>query len=239
VSGWFTEDFTLAEMRSLRARERLPFRSQAYNGQYAIPTFAEVIALADSLGRARGRPVGLYPETKHPTYFRAIGLPIEERLLEDLRAAGMDHAAAPVFIQSFEVGNLRRLATMTRVRLIQLMSTGTPPDFREGGAIPSYAMMATPAGLHAVAEYAHGIGPDKGLVLGAVGTPSSLVTDAHAAGLRVHVWTMRAEPRFVAARFAGDMHRELRALLELGVDGVFADHPDVAAAVIRSQGVPQ
>ncbi len=234
VTGWFTEDFTLAELRTLRARERLPFRSQEHNGRYLIPTFAEVLALADSLGRARGRAVGLYPETKHPSYFREIGLPLEEPLLEDLRAAGLDAADAPVLIQSFEVGNLRRLAMMTEVRLIQLMADGAPADHVEGGDVPTYAVMATAPGLRAVAEYAHGIGPAKALVFGADGGGTTLVQGAHAAGLQVHVWTLRAEPRFVPVRFDGDMRRELHALLALGVDGIFADHPDVAVEVMRS-----
>ncbi len=221
VTGWFVEDFTLAELRTLRARERLSFRSQDYNGQYQVPTLAEVVALADSLGRARGRVVGLYPETKHPSYFREIGLPLEEPLLAELRAANLDRADAPVLIQSFEVGNLRRLAGMTTVRLIQLLTGGAPT-------------MVTPAGLRGIAEYAYGIGPDKGMVFGADGGGTQLVQDAQAVGLHVHVWTLRAEPRFVPARFSGNVREELRALLALGVDGIFADHPDVAVEVMRS-----
>lgn len=243
VTGWFTEDFTLDEIRTLRARERLPFRSQEWNGRFRVPTFAEVLALADSLGRARGRPVGVYPETKHPTYFRGIGLPLEEPLLEALREAGWERADAPVLIQSFEVGNLRELATRTPVRLIQLVADGgAPADRATGGdsadgSVPTYAEMITPEGLRAVATYAWGIGPDKRLVLPPRGGERSLVRDAHAAGLQVHVWTLRSEPRFQGPRFGGDPFAEVRAFLAAGVDGVFADFPDVVVRVLEADGV--
>ncbi len=235
VSGWFTEDFTLAELRTLRARERLPqLRSTAYDGQFLVPTFDEVLALADSLGRARGRVVGVYPETKHPSHFRAIGLPLEEPLLASLDRVGWNRADAPVFIQSFEVGNLRTLATRTRVRLIQLMAEGAPPDRARDASIPTYAELRTPAGLRALAAYVHGIGPEKGLVLPGAQADgaTTLVRDAHAAGLKVHVWTIRAEPRFVGPRFSGDVQAEVRAFVEAGVDGVFTDQADVVRGVV-------
>ncbi len=233
VSGWFTEDFTLAELRTLRARERLPqLRSTAYDGQFLVPTFDEVLTLADSLGRARGRVVGVYPETKHPSYFRAIGLSLEEPLLASLDRMGWNRADAPVFIQSFEVGNLRVLAQRTRVRLIQLMADGAPADRAADPAIPSYAELRTPAGLRALAAYVHGIGPEKQLVLPGDGGETTLVRDAHAAGLKVHVWTIRAEPRFVGPRFSGDVQAEVRAFVEAGVDGVFTDQADVVRGVV-------
>jgi glycerophosphoryl diester phosphodiesterase len=233
VSGWFTEDFTLAELRTLRARERLPeLRSTAYDGQFLVPTFDEVLALADSLGRARGRVVGVYPETKHPSYFRAIGLPLEEPLLVALDRVGWNRADAPVFIQSFEVGNLRVLARQTRVRLIQLMADGAPPDRALDASIPTYDELRTPDGMRALAAYTHGIGPEKGLVLPGDGGETTLVHDAHAANLKVHVWTIRAEPRFVGARFGGDVQAEVRAFKAAGVDGVFTDQPDVVRGVL-------
>jgi len=229
VSGWFTEDFTLAELRTLRARERLPFRDQSFNGQFLVPTFDEVLALADSLGRARGRVVGVYPETKHPSYFREIGLPLEEPLLDALSRVGWNEAEAPVFIQSFEVGNLRWLAERTPVRLIQLVAAGSPPDRARDASIPTYAQLLAPEGLRALATYVHGIGPEKRLVLPVSGAPTSLVRDAHAAGLKVHIWTIRREPMFVGERFAGDVAAEVAAFREAGVDGVFADHPEVVS----------
>jgi glycerophosphoryl diester phosphodiesterase len=228
VSGWFTEDFTLAELRTLRARERLPeLRGTAHDGQFLVPTFDEVLALADSLGRARGRVVGVYPETKHPSYFRSIGLPLEPPLLAALDRAGWNRADAPVFIQSFEVGNLRALARETPVRLIQLVAAGAPPDAAMDATVPTYEAMRTPEGLRAVAAYAHGIGPEKRLVLPDAGGETTLVRDAHAAGLAVHVWTVRAEPVFVGKPFGGDVRAEVRALRAAGVDGVFADQPEV------------
>ena len=231
LTGWFVEDFTIAELKTLRAKERLPQlrpANAAYDGQEAIPTFAEVIALAKAHG------VGIYPETKHPTYFRSIGHPTDELVVTALREAGWDSAEAPVYLQSFEVDNLKRLATMTKVRLIQLVAgEGAPAD----GAAPSYAAMMTPAGLRAVAKYAYGIGPDKAM-LWSGDAPSPLVKDAHAAGLRVHPWTYRAENYFLRAPFRrgtdplahGDLAGEIRAALDQGIDGFFTDFPAIGVA---------
>ncbi len=214
IAGWFTEDFTLAELRTLRARERLPFRSHAHDGEYAIPTFDEVLALADSAGRRRGRAVGLYPETKHPTYFRSIGLPLEPALLAALRARGLDRRDAPVFIQSFESGNLRELARQTSVRLIYLVAA---------------PQQVTPDALREMATYAAGVGANTRLLIGSdsAASPTSLVRDAHAAGLKVHVWTLRSEPPFLPRRYRGDPLAEVREMQQLGVDGIFGDFPDV------------
>ena len=221
VSGWFTEDFSLAEIKTLRARERLALRSHAYDGQFQIPTFDEVIALAQQLGAARGRPVGIYPETKHPTYFRSLQLPLEEPLLASLRKHGWNSRQAPVFIQSFEQGNLRELRKKTEVRLVQLVSTP--------------AMIAGD-GLKAIAAYADGVGPEKRLIVpikddGSLSTPTDLVARAHAAGLFVHVWTVRIDKPFLPAGYQGRGEAEFEQLRSLGVDGVFTDFPDVAVKV--------
>ena len=229
VTGWFTEDFTLAELRTLRARERLAFRSHAHDGQFAIPTFDEVLALADSLGRQRGRPVGVYPETKHPTYFRGIGLPLEPPLLAALRARGLDRGDAPVFIQSFEVGNLQALRRETRVPLVLLLAGGEVPYDRQLlGDRRTGADWVTPAGLREVARFAAAVGVNtRMLVGGAAGAaPTTLVRDAHAAGLAVHAWTLRPEGVFLAPRYGGDPLAEVRELAALGVDGLFGDYPD-------------
>ncbi|WP_425505755.1 glycerophosphodiester phosphodiesterase [Sphingomonas hominis] len=235
LTGWFTEDFTLAELKTLRAKERLPqlrAANTAFDGQETIPTLAEIIALA----KARG--VAIYPETKHPTYFARIGHPTDRLLVDQLKAAGWDGADAPVFIQSFEVDNLKRLKTLTRVRLIQLVAAaGAPAD----GAAVSYAAMVTPAGLREVARYAWGIGPDKAMlwqIRGQGDAPTTLVADAHAAGLRVHPWTYRAENVFVRAPFRrvgephvhGDVAGEMAAALTQGIDGFFTDFPAIGVA---------
>ena len=229
-SGWFTEDFTLAELKTLRAVERLPKLrpdNAKYDGQFEIPTLAEVIALAKQHSK-NGRVVGIYPETKHPSYFAGIGHPMEARLVAQLKAAGWSKPGDPVFIQSFEVNNLKRLHTMTGLRLIQLMdASGAPAD----AAAPSYAAMATPAGLTAVARYAYGIGPNKDLIQKGDDAPSTLVADAHAVGLRLHPWTFRAENMFLPPSLRtgtdpavpGRIAEEITRFLDLGIDGFFTD----------------
>jgi glycerophosphoryl diester phosphodiesterase len=246
ITGWFTEDFTLAEIRTLRAKERLPDvrpTNTAFDGTQLIPTFQEVIDLAKRSG------VGIYPETKHPTYFRGIGLPLEEPLLATLRANGLDRANAPVFIQSFEVGNLQRLHGMTRVPLVQLVdAVGKPFDFVVSGDPRTYADLVTPAGLREIASYARGIGPNKNLIVprdsaNRLQQPTSLVGDAHRAGLVVHPWTFRNENTFLPADFQqgnpaspvfplarGDAPAEYRLFFGLGVDGLFSDDSDTAVA---------
>ena len=231
LAGWFTEDFTLAELETLRAKERLPLLrpdNAGYDGRYPIPTLAEIIALA------KRRGVGIYPETKHPSYFARIGHPTDVRLVAELHAAGWDGPGAPVFIQSFEVENLRRIHAMTRLRLIQLVAgDGAPAD----GAAPSYAAMLTPAGLARIAAYAWGIGPDKAQ-LWSGGAPTALVADAHRAGLRVHPWTYRAENGFLPRAFKrgidprghGDVAGEIAAALAQGIDGFFTDYPLIGVA---------
>jgi glycerophosphoryl diester phosphodiesterase len=236
-SGWFVEDFTLAELKTLRAKERLPLLRPAnvkYDGRFAIPTLAEIIALAKRETQETGRTIGIYPETKHPTYFASIGHPTDALLVKQLRDAGWDSADAPVFIQSFEVKNIQAIHAMTGIRLIQLLDgEGGPAD----GAAPSYAAMATPEGLKGIAAYAYGIGPNKSQLWDG-DAPTALVRDAHAAGLRVHPWTYRAENYFLPARFrkginprgAGDVTGEIRAGLAQGIDGFFTDFTALGVA---------
>jgi glycerophosphoryl diester phosphodiesterase len=224
ITGWFTEDFTLAEIKTLRAKERLAFRSHEFDGRFEVATFDEVIDLAQQLGRELGRPIGVYPETKHPSYFRKIGLPLEQKLLASLETHGWNRKDAPVFIQSFEAANLRALRPATRVRLIQLVSTAATLDA---------------AGLKDIASYADGIGTEKRLIVpvgvdGALGTPTDLVARAHAAGLVVHVWTLRIDKEFLPAGYKGRPETEFEQFRDLGVDGVFTDFPDAAA---RAYGV--
>jgi glycerophosphoryl diester phosphodiesterase len=247
VSGWFTEDFTLAELNTLRAKERLPAvrpANTAFDGLYQVPTFQQVIDLA------KRRHVGIYPETKHPTYFRSVGLPLEEPLVQTLRANGYRGRNAPVFIQSFEVGNLQQLNRMTNVPLVQLIdATGKPYDFVVSGDPRTYADLVTPAGLAEVATYADGVGVNKDLIVprdaqNRLLSPTTLVRDAHRAELLVHSWTFRRENTFLPEDFrqgnpaspvylqaTGDFPAELRLFYKLGLDGVFSDNPDVAVAV--------
>jgi glycerophosphoryl diester phosphodiesterase len=239
VTGWFTEDFTLAELRTLRAVERLPFRSQAYDGREPIPTLEEVLELVARRSRESGRRIGVYPETKHPSYFRSIGRPLEEPLLAALARRGWTTRDAPVFIQSFEVANLRALRPRTGVRLVQLVAAaGGPADAEVAAGVPAtYAEMLTPAGLAQVARYANAVGVEKSLVqpvdaAGRPGAPTTLVADAHRAGLAVHVWTLRSDPYFLPKAYAGDAAAEWRAFARLGVDGIFGDFPDVGVKAL-------
>ena len=235
IEGYFTEDFTLAEIKTLRAKERLPFRNQGWNGVYEILTFQEVIDLAKRKSQEKGRLIGIYPETKHPSYFRSIGLALEPPLVKALEANGYTNADAPVLVQSFEVQNLKDLSKLTKVRLVQLMEDEKlqPYDFVEAGDRRTYGDLMTPTALSAIATYAYGIGPFKRSIVpqGSDGTllpPNSLVGDAHRAGLVVHPYTFRDEPEFLARDYGLDPVKEYLQFYALGVDGVFSDFGDTA-----------
>lgn len=239
VEGWFTEDFTLAELKTLRARERLPQRSRAWDGQFEVPTLDEILTLVRRREREVGRTIGVYPETKHPTYFRSIGMPLEDSLLAVLGRHGFRGKGDAVFIQSFEVGNLKALRSRTTIRLVQLINLdGVPPDIAAAGGRTSYADMITAEGLRDVARYADAIGAHKWLVLsreaaGDTSRATFVVRNAHAAGLLVHVWTMRSDTRDLAPGFRGDAAAEWRAFAAVGVDGIFGDFPDVGVGALR------
>ena len=223
ATGWFTEDFTFAELKTLRARERIPdlrAESARHDGRYEIASLEELVALV----KAQPRPVGLYIETKHPAYFQGIGLAMEAPLLALLERHGLAAPGAPVYIQSFEPANLRQLAGMTKLRLVQLINARQPFE------------------LDDIARYAQAIGPHKDLVIprradATLGEPTPLVRDAHARGLAVHAWTFRAENHFLPADLRvgsqpadlGDLVAEIRRFLAAGVDGFFTDHPDLGA----------
>jgi glycerophosphoryl diester phosphodiesterase len=240
VEGWFTEDFTLAELKTLRCRERLPQLrpgNTAFDGQDVIPTFDEVCAIARDMG------VGVYPEMKHPRYFASISLPFEQRMADALKANRFDSADAKVFVQCFEVAPLKTLRPLTKAKLVQLIDSEGAPADAPGF---SYAEMTSAAGLKAIAAYADGVGPEKGYVVPTDGQTllpaTTFVGAAHAAGLKVHPWTVRAENYFLPAALripAGatadvDMVRHgrvdavLEALFKAGVDGVFCDSPGLA-----------
>ena len=245
ITGWFTEDFTLAELKTLRAIERIPAvrqRSTVYNGLFEVPTFKEVIDLARRMSRGQ-RTIGIYPETKHPTYFQSIGLPLEEPLAEALKLNGLNNQNAAVFVQSFEVANLRKLARLTNAPLVQLFGgpNARPYDFVVSGDPRTYATLATPAGLKEIRTYASGIGPSKDYVIPRDATgrslpPTGLVANAHAVGLLVHPYTFRNENQFLPLelRIGTDPNAYGKALDEYlmfyaaGVDGLFSDNSDTA-----------
>ncbi|MEJ0099756.1 MAG: glycerophosphodiester phosphodiesterase family protein [Pseudomonadota bacterium] len=247
LTGWFTEDFTLAELKTLRARERIPQlrpKNQQHDGRLEIPTFAEILAYLSYVNTVRGTaglaPVGVYPETKHPSHFRAIGLALEPPLLAALKG-GL--GSAPVFIQCFETGNLRELRRQCTYPLVQLMSAdGGPWDLSDAGT--AYNAMAGADGLRHIAEYANAIGVEKKMIIteGTDGVlrPTPLVPAAHAAKLAVHAWTFRAENYFLPKALQrgteptmhGDLAAEIHAHLAAGIDGLFCDFPDLARHAI-------
>ena len=264
VTGWFVEDFTLAELKTLRAIERIPANrpaNTAYNGQFQVPTLQEVVDLAQSQSRRLNKVIGIYPETKHPTYFKSIGLPLERRLVDLLHANGYRGKGAAVYIQSFEVANLKELRKMTDIRLVQLIdnpknapaANGTPRnkpyDFIAGGDTRTYADLVTPAGLREIATYADVVSPYKEVVIprdatGNLGAATSFVADAKAAGLPVHIWTLRPENPFLPVNMRqgdvtspsqrGDSVAEITAYLNAGIAGFFTDDPAVGRAAVAA-----
>jgi glycerophosphoryl diester phosphodiesterase len=247
--GFFASDFTLAEIKTLRAVQPLADRDPRFNGDFRIPTFEEVIDLAKRKSAEKGRTIGVYPETKHPTYHKNLGLALEDRLLDVLRRADWNRRDAPVFIQSFETANLKYLRTKTGVRLVQLVDANdvnadgtldfTPPfdrpyDWTVSGRTDLFSYLVTPAGLAEVATYADGIGPWKPYIItvafGHLQPPSAVVRDAHARGLLVHPYTFRNEQSRLAADYAGNPVNEYLRFYEAGVDGLFSDFADTAFA---------
>ncbi|MFE1368558.1 glycerophosphodiester phosphodiesterase [Streptomyces anulatus] len=246
LTGWFTEDFTLAELKTLRAKERIPGTrpdNTLYDGRWTIPTFEEVLRWAEKEGRKRSKPVWLYVETKHPTYFRKLGLGLEEPLARLLRRYGRDRRNSALILQSFEPGSVQRLARLVDTpRIVLLSGPKTRPwDFVDSGDPRTVADLVKPAGLAWMASFAQGIGPTLDLVIpkdasGRLTTPTTLVRDAHAKGLRLHPYTLRNENSFLPADFRrgtdpnayGDVFGACAAYLATGIDGIFADHPDTA-----------
>jgi glycerophosphoryl diester phosphodiesterase len=235
ITGWFTEDFTLAEIKTLRARERLPAMrpgSAKFDGREPVPTYQEVIDLAKAETRRLGRTIGVYPEMKHPSYFAGVGLALEPRLADALKANGLNSSTAPVFVQCFEVEPLKIIGKLTRARRVMLVGQGAAP-----------VDVKSASGIKAIAAFAEGMGPEWPLVIptgdGGLGPATSLVADAHAAGLAVHPWTVRAENAFLPPKLRrgtapgdhGDVDAVYKALFAAGVDGLFSDFPGLASKV--------
>ncbi|MFI1174421.1 glycerophosphodiester phosphodiesterase [Streptomyces melanogenes] len=246
VTGWFTEDFTLAELKTLRAKERLPAvrqRNTLYDGRWDVPTFEEVLQWAEREGRRLGRRIWLHTETKHPTYFRGLGLPLEDRVARLLRRYGRHRADSPQFLQSFEPSSIQRLSRLVDTPSVVLLSgKGSKPwDFVVSGDPRTTDDLVKPAGLKWIASYAQGIGPTLDLIVpkdaaGRLTTPTTLVADAHAQGLILHPYTMRSENTFLPADFRrgtdpnayGDAFGAFKAYFATGIDAVFSDNADTA-----------
>jgi len=255
-TGWFASDFTLAEIKTLRAKQPRAGRPTEFDGRFKIPTLQEVINLVKRESRKRGRKIGIYPETKHPTYHKQLNLPLERRLVRVLKRNGLNSRTSRVFIQSFEQSNLKQLNHMTPVRLIQLVDandtdangnpTYAPPfdrpyDWTVSGnpALTSrtFGYFATNAGLDEIKSYADGIGPWKVYIVpteggggGNIHPPTDLIARAHARGLKVHTWTFRNDSMPSDASYMGNPVFEYLKFYELGIDGVFSDFPDTAFA---------
>ncbi len=253
ISGWFTEDFTLAELRTLRARERLPqLRPTAYDGQFGIATLDEIIELVAGESAKRGRVIGIVPEIKHPTYFAELGLAMEDKLLAALDASDYTRRV-PVIVQSFEAGNLRYLRdrlgnSHSNIQLLQLLGDKgeRPYDSVATKRRTAYGDMMKPNGLREIASYADAIGPSiKNLDLRTdeAGARSTLVEDAHAAGLKVWVYTFRPENHFLGPAFqdeAGPGARneagslgEMRGCIAAGIDALFTDDPALGRRAVH------
>ena len=270
-TGWFATDFTLAEIKTLRAKQPLGDRDASYNGKFQIPTLREVLEVAKVEGAKVGRVIGVYPETKHPTYHVDANLKLEDRLLAVLAEYGYTKKDSPVIIQSFEVSNLQYLRTKTQARLVQLVDgddydfkTGKitfaapfdrPYDWTKAGKTANFDSMLTPAGLAEIAKYADGVGPWKPYIVPVKGSfdatgkmldangdgvvnymdtasqpATTLIADAHKAGLMVHTWTFRNEPKRLAFDYKGDPKNEYLQFYRLGLDGLFSDFTDTAVA---------
>lgn len=261
LTGWFTEDFTLSELQQLKARERIPeFRpaNTAYNDLYPVPTLEQIIELAEANYKKTGKIIGLYIETKHPTYFKNQNLAMEDTLLKTLAKYKYTRDIAPVYLQSFEVSNLKYLKneldlhkTLKHAQIIQLYDSKTsrPADFVESGDTKTYADLATAQGLKDVAKYANGVGPSKGYILtfnndGSYKT-STFISDAHTTGLKVHPYTFRPENNFLPAplkcssdkpaeRCPSGALKEFEAYFKAGVDGVFTDDPALGREAVTN-----
>ena len=256
--GWFTEDFTAAELRTLKARERLPQvrqRNTIYNDIYQIPTFQEILDLVKRKEKELNRRIGIYPEVKHPSYFNSVSLPTDQKIIDTLHKNGYIESSAPIFIQCFEPGTLRKLRTKTKLKLVLLIDeTGQPYDWTLDKDNRSYADMLTDQGLKSIAEFADGIGPNKNLIYprnndSSISATSDLVARAHKFGLQVHPWTFRNENQFLPKQLRkgdektadksddksacseglyGDAIAEYKLFYDAGVDGVFSESPDTA-----------
>jgi len=252
MTGWFSEDFTLAEIKQLRCIERIPHirpANRRFDGQFEVPTLHEILEVVRDHEQRLGRRIGIYPETKHPTHFARLGLAMEPALVALLNGYGYTRKDDPVYLQSFEPTSLKNLRALTPLALIQLLDeSGAPFDLRASGE--TYDAMATAAGLAHIATYADGIGPNKERIIARDAhnrlelRPTTLVRDAHTAGLKVHAYTFRAENYFLPTELrrgddpavCGDLESEIQAYLAAGIDGLFVDHTPYARRGVDAFG---
>ncbi len=240
--GYFAEDFTLKEIKTLRCKERLAIRSTKYDGLFQVPTFEEILEFVQKKSAEKGRMIGIYPELKHSSYHRSLKLNVEEKLVQLLNKFGYTEPNSPIFIQSFEVSNLKELRTMTRVRLVQLVDE---PEMKPGDVIAAagtstYRDLVTDEGLQGVKAYADGLGVYKRYIVpqetsGKLSPVSDLVGRAHRAGLLVHAWTFRSDGKYLAPEYNGDPAREYAQFFDAGIDGLFSDFPDHAVGAVKAR----
>ena len=254
-TGWYVSDFTLKELKTLRAVERLKtirLANQQFDGEFQIQTFEEIIEFVAAESSVRGRAIGIIPEIKHSTFFHSVGLAPEDQFMAILK--GHEYTRrAPIEIQSFEVANLKylrsKLGRPDNIRLMQLVVSGPmhPADVAAAGGSLTFDQMNTPAGMRDVASYADVIAPPTRVIIPLgkderLAAPSSFVKDAHDAGLLVHIWTFRPENCFLAADFRNGWGvnarnpegsiAEIRRYIETGIDGLFSDDSAVARTAI-------
>lgn len=236
VTGWFTEDFTIDEIRNLRAKERLPFRNQNNNGKYKIPTFAEILAFVNSYRIQQGKIIGVMPELKHPTYFDSIKLNMILPFIHQVKENNFNRADAPMIVQCFELGTLKELKDRIAIRLFFLFDdkNKTPYDNVAAKVKGTYGDLLTPSGLYELSKVVYGVGPEKSMLVDDKGKDNGTVALIHKAGLKVIPYTFRKEAQFVSTFAKDDFNKELATFFSLGVDGLFSDFPDLAVAARKS-----
>lgn len=236
VTGWFTEDLTLSELKKLKAKERLPFRSQEYNGLYSVPTIQEIFELVEEQRNLKGRKIGIYIETKHPTYFEKIGMPFEHALVKALESKGLNKKDSLIFIQSFELSVLSKIKKISPLPLVFLFDDQNliPFDYQIAGINKTYGDLTKEKELKPLSLWLSGIGPHKSYILKSLNSkPSTLIQRAHALNLLVHVYTFRNDPQYLHSSYNGDAKKEYRQFYKLKVDGVFSDFPDTARLALN------
>lgn len=243
-TGWFTEDFTLKEIKTLRAKERLASRDHSYDFKFEIPTLTEVIDLVKKESKKRKRIIGIYPELKHPSYFQSIKLPLEGALIKELNRHGLNTKKSAVFIQSFEMTVLRNIKNKVKVPLIFLVGEPQeiPYDHVLAGDKRTYLDLMQSESLKELSKTIVGIGPHKRMIIpevaGVLQKPTPLIAAAHAAGLKVHPYTFRSDKEFLHMSYAGNPTKEYHQFFEAGVDGVFSDFPDDAVKARKTFNAP-